>query len=48
MIVLIPAMFNPSIEAMCDFIHPDYHEKIGIMKNVLATATGLAIFTCLY
>ena len=40
-------MFNPSIEAMCDFIQPDYHKKIGIIKDLAATGLGLAIFTWL-
>lgn len=42
--MLSAEIFNTAIEATCDFIHPDYHEKIGIIKDVAAAATGLAIF----
>lgn len=45
--MLSAEMFNTSIEAICDFIHPEYHNKIGIIKDIAAAATGLAIFAWL-
>ncbi|VVS90986.1 diacylglycerol kinase [Desulfoluna spongiiphila] len=45
--MLSAEMFNTSIEAICDFIHPEYHDKIGIIKDIAAAATGLAIFAWL-
>lgn len=35
---------NTAIEAVADFIHPDYHEKIGIIKDIAAGAVGIAAF----
>ncbi len=29
---------NTAIEKLCDFIHPDYHERIGFIKDVAAGA----------
>ncbi len=40
-------MFNTTIEAMCDFIESDYNEKIGIIKDIAAVATGITIFVWL-
>ncbi len=37
-------MFNTAIEAICDFIHSEYHEQIRLIKDVAAAATGMAIF----
>lgn len=45
--MLAAELFNTSIEAVCDFIHPEYHEKIGIIKDISAAATGIAIFAWL-
>lgn len=45
--MLSAEMFNTAIEATCDFVHPDYHEKIGIIKDIAAAATGIAIFAWL-
>ena len=36
---------NTAIEKLCDFIHPDYHKKIGFIKDISAGAvTFAAIF----
>ena len=40
-------MFNTAIEAICDFIHKEYHEQIRMIKDVAAAATGVAIFAWL-
>ncbi len=38
---------NTAIEKICDFIHPDYHEKIGYVKDISAGAVSFAVFTAL-
>lgn len=43
-VMLAAEMFNTTIEAMCDFIESDYNEKIGIIKDIAAAATGITIF----
>ncbi len=43
--MLSAELFNTAIEAVCDFMHSDYNEKIGIIKDISAAATGIAIFT---
>ncbi|MCL5128118.1 MULTISPECIES: diacylglycerol kinase [unclassified Algibacter] len=37
---------NTAIEAIADFIHPEHHEKIGLIKDIAAGAVFIAaIFT---
>lgn len=31
---------NTAIEKIADFIHPEYHKKIGIIKDMAAAAVG--------
>ena len=33
-IVLVAESLNTAIEKLCDFIHPDYHKKIGFIKDI--------------
>lgn len=33
---------NTAIEAIADFIHPEHHEKIGLIKDVAAGAVFIA------
>lgn len=33
---------NTAIEAIADFVHPEYHEKIGFIKDVAAGAVFIA------
>lgn len=35
---------NTAIEALTDFIHPEYHKKIGIIKDISAGAVFIASF----
>lgn len=35
---------NTAIEKLCDFIHPDFHKKIGEIKDVSAGAVTFAWF----
>jgi len=47
--VMISAeIFNTAIEAICDFLKTDYDEKIGIIKDVSAAATGVTIVVWLF
>ncbi|MDY8138371.1 diacylglycerol kinase family protein [Aquimarina sp. 2201CG5-10] len=36
---------NTTIEAIADFIHPDFHNKIGFIKDVAAGAVFIAAIT---
>ena len=42
-VMLSAEIFNTAIEAICDFMKTDYDEKIGIIKDVAAAATGITI-----
>lgn len=35
---------NTAMEAMADFVHPDFHNKIGHIKDVAAGAVCIAAF----
>lgn len=41
--MLVSELFNSSIEAICDFLVTEENEKIGIIKDISAAATGIAI-----
>ncbi len=41
-LVITAESLNTAIEKIADFIHPDYHKKIGSIKDVSAGAVGLA------
>ncbi|MEW6551903.1 MAG: diacylglycerol kinase [Campylobacterota bacterium] len=43
-VMLAAEIFNTAIEAICDFMITDYNEKIGIIKDIAAAATGITIF----
>lgn len=36
---------NTAIEAIADFIHPDFHQKIGLIKDLAAGAVFIAAIT---
>jgi len=38
---------NTAIEKIADFIHPNYHEKIGFIKDISAGAVLFAAFTAI-
>jgi diacylglycerol kinase (ATP) len=42
-LVLIAEMFNSAIEALCDFIETHENEKIKIIKDISAAATGISV-----
>tara|TARA_B100001057_G_C22315677_1_gene743788 strand:+ start:157 stop:537 length:381 start_codon:yes stop_codon:yes gene_type:complete len=41
-LVLVAESLNTGIEKLADFIHIDYHKKIGFIKDVSAGASGIA------
>lgn len=43
-VMIAAELFNTAIEAICDFMETDYNEKIGIIKDISAAATGITIF----
>ncbi len=38
---------NTTAEAIADFIHPDFHDKIGFIKDVAAGAVFIAAITAI-
>ncbi|MEY2868757.1 MAG: hypothetical protein RIR01_1220 [Bacteroidota bacterium] len=38
---------NTAIEKVADFIHPDYHEKIGFIKDIAAGSVFFAAITAI-
>jgi diacylglycerol kinase (ATP) len=38
---------NTAIEKIADFIHPDYHERIGFIKDIAAGAVFFAAITAI-
>jgi len=43
-LMLAAELLNTAIESICDYIQPEFDEKIGVIKDVAAAATGIAIF----
>ena len=41
-LVLVAEALNTAIEKIADFIHPDYDENIGIIKDIAAGAPAIA------
>lgn len=46
-VMLAAELFNTAIEAICDFMETRYNEKIRIIKDIAAAATGITIFVWL-
>lgn len=36
--VLSTEAMNTAVEKLCDFVHPDFHERIGFIKDIAAGA----------
>lgn len=45
--VLVAESLNTAIEKLSDFIHPDYHKKIGFIKDISAGAATFAAFVAI-
>jgi diacylglycerol kinase (ATP) len=41
-LVLVAESLNTGIEKLCDFVHKDYHERIGFIKDISAGAATFA------
>ncbi|MCL1676058.1 diacylglycerol kinase [Elizabethkingia meningoseptica] len=41
--VLVTEALNTCVEKICDFIHPEYHKNIGIIKDIAAGAVVIAV-----
>jgi diacylglycerol kinase (ATP) len=41
--MLITEIFNSAIEAICDYVQPEYDLRIGAIKDVAAAAVGLSV-----
>ena len=46
-LVLSVEGLNTAVEKVADFIHPDYHERIGFIKDIAARAVFLAAITAI-
>ena len=46
-LVLVAESLNTAIEKICDFIHPDYDERIGFIKDISAGAVTFAAITAI-
>lgn len=44
-LVLSVEGLNTAVEEIADFVHPDFHNKIGFIKDVAAGAVFFAAFT---
>ena len=45
--VLVAESLNTGIEKLCDFVHKDYHTKIGFIKDISAGAATFAAIIAL-
>lgn len=41
-LVLIAEASNTALEKICDFLHPEFDERIGIIKDIAAAAVWLS------
>jgi diacylglycerol kinase (ATP) len=41
-LVLVAESLNTAVEKVSDFVHPDYHERIGFIKDIAAGAASFA------
>lgn len=46
-LVLSIESLNTAVEKLCDFVHPDYHKKIGFIKDIASGAVTFAALTAL-
>lgn len=46
-LVLVAEALNTAVEKIADFIHPEYHKKIGFIKDVAAGAPAIAAIIAL-
>jgi len=46
-LVLAVEGLNTAVEKIADFIHPEYHDRIGFIKDIAAGAVLFAAFTAI-
>lgn len=46
-LVLVAEALNTAIEEIANFVHPEYHKKIGLIKDIAAGAPAFAALTSL-
>jgi diacylglycerol kinase (ATP) len=46
-VVLSIEGLNTAVEKVADFVHPDYHERIGFIKDIAAGAVFFAALTAI-
>ncbi len=46
-LILAVESLNTAVEKLCDFIHPDFHERIGFIKDISAGAVTFAVVSSL-
>lgn len=46
-VILTAESLNTAVEKLCDFIHPDYHKKIGFIKDIASGAMTFAVTSVL-
>ena len=46
-LVLSVEGLNTAVEKVADFVHPDYHERIGFIKDIAAGAVFFAALTAI-
>ena len=42
-LMLISELYNSAIEILCDFVEPNYNDRIRVIKDIAAAAAGLSI-----
>ncbi len=47
-LVFVAEGMNTTVEALCDFIHPKYHKKIGFIKDIAAGSVSFAAVTSIF
>jgi diacylglycerol kinase (ATP) len=45
--VLVAESLNTAIEKLCDFTHPEYHKKIGFIKDISAGGVTFAAMSAI-
>ena len=46
-LVLAIEGLNTAVEKVADFVHPDFHERIGFIKDIAAGAVFFAVLTAI-
>lgn len=46
-LILTAESLNTAVEKLCDFVHPDYHKKIGLVKDIASGAMTFAVIPVL-